>query len=42
MDPLEGLRLEKLESGPDGERELHDEDVRTTHATAFLAFAVTH
>ena len=33
---------EKLEPGPDGERELHDEDVRTTHAPAFLAFAVTH
>ena len=33
---------EKLEPGPDDERELHDEDVRTTHAPAFLAFAVTH
>ena len=33
---------EKLEPGPDGERELHDEDVRTTHVPTFLAFAVTH
>ena len=33
---------EKLEPGPDYERELHDEDVRTTHAPAFLAsFAVS-